>query len=169
MFISASLKRSSLWLLAFLPLVGLSADYAYSDKYGFSFYVPATYKKVQVSNDYGPFLQYTHPEAKLFVHFWARSRPSNSDMAFLKRAYENDFMQPFITRKLAKEKLRKVENRAFLFSYSVEILERPYEAEIYYIVEKRRFYIMGFYFPKGAKGKIKKDLELVLYSLLYGR
>ena len=146
------------------------AGYTESDKYAYDFYLPEKYIKERVDNEFGPFYQFRHPDAWLFVHFWARPRPRGADTAFLKNAYEVDFMKGFVDGEdLSSKRLDRGRlSGASAYRYEVTLLQQYYTAEIYYAMKGRLFYTLAFYYRKDQKELVETDISTAVYSFQYG-
>ena len=79
-------------------------------------------------------------------------------------------MKDFVSGVVGKPKVEKTEGRLTkLYSYDVRVLEREFVAKLYYFTKHGRFYTLAFYYPPAEKKSIQLDMELVIYSLEYGR
>jgi len=158
---------TSIFLIQFSAFAG----YIESEKYGFSFFLKETYKKQKIKTPYGFFVQLEHPESLLFIHFWARKRVRGIDKKYLKKAYESDFMKSFIQKTISENKIILSNNKILIIERRVQLLEQEYLMRQFYFSNRKKIYTLVFYYiprlKKELKNEIKKDMDLIMESLLY--
>ena len=170
MYTFFNLKSFLKFLCFFLITFSFHALYTESDKYAFSFYLPGVYKRHYHKNPYDPFYQFDHKDGYLFIHFWGRYRPRGAKLKFLKEAYEEDFMKSFIKRILKEGQKAKTDlKNVSLLRYTVELEEQEYKLDLYLAKTRRFFYVMAFYYQPEHHDKVSRDIDLMIYSAIYGR